>query len=102
MRKLDHCLYENKGVDQLYSNCTADQRLCFGFTDSTIPLLPQSEISSFLPRRYGPVCVRSGRKRERSFFSRHGSQISLIVVRHTDILTYCKLLYVSGYNQLIC
>ena len=29
MRKPDFCLYENKGADQLYSNCTADQRLCF-------------------------------------------------------------------------
>ena len=25
---------------------TADQRLCFRYTDSTIPLLPKSEISS--------------------------------------------------------
>ena len=27
-------------------NCAADQRLCFRYTDSTIPLLPKSEISS--------------------------------------------------------
>ena len=34
------CLCENKGTDQLCSYCTADQRLCFRFTDSTItPLL---------------------------------------------------------------
>ena len=37
---------ENKDADQLRSNCAADQRLCFRHTDSTIPLLPKSEISS--------------------------------------------------------
>ena len=30
---------ENKGADQLPSNCEADQRLCFRYTDSTISLL---------------------------------------------------------------
>ena len=29
---------ENKGADQLCSNCTADQRLCFHYMNSTIPL----------------------------------------------------------------
>ena len=38
MRKLGYCLCENKGADQLRSNCEADQRLCFHYTDSTIPL----------------------------------------------------------------
>ena len=28
-------------------HCTADQGLCFRYTDSTIPLLPKPEISSF-------------------------------------------------------
>ena len=46
MRKPDFGLCENKGADQLCSNCTADQRLCFRLTDSTISLLPKSEISS--------------------------------------------------------
>ena len=49
MRKPDFCLCENKDADQLCSNCTADQRLCFHETDSTIPLLVESEISSILP-----------------------------------------------------
>ena len=35
MIKPDFCLRENKGVDQLFSNCTADQRLYFRYTDST-------------------------------------------------------------------
>ena len=45
VRKLAICICENKGADQLCSNCTADQRLCFRYIDSTIPLLPKSEIS---------------------------------------------------------
>ena len=46
MRKPNFCLCENKGTDQLYSNCTADQRLCLHYLDSTIILLFNSEISS--------------------------------------------------------
>ena len=47
VRKRDYCLCENKGADQLRSNCEADQRLCFRYSDSTIPLLLKYEISSF-------------------------------------------------------
>ena len=46
VRKLDFCICENKAADQLCGNPTADQRLCFRYTDSTIPLLPKSKISS--------------------------------------------------------
>ena len=41
MGKQSTCIGESKGTDQL------DQRLCFRYTDSTIPLLLKSEISSF-------------------------------------------------------
>ena len=37
----------NKDADQLRGNREADQRLCFRYTESTIPLLPKSEISSY-------------------------------------------------------
>ena len=47
MRNRDFCLSENKGADQLCSNCTADQRLCFHCMASTIPFLPKSEILNF-------------------------------------------------------
>ena len=40
------CIWENKGTDQLYSNLTADQRLCLCYIDSKI-CLSESEISSF-------------------------------------------------------
>ena len=49
MRKLDFCLGENKGADQLHSNCEADQRLCFRYTDSAITLLLKTGISMFYP-----------------------------------------------------
>ena len=39
-------LCENKGADQLRGDREADQRLCFRYTDITIPVLPKSEISS--------------------------------------------------------
>ena len=45
MRKQDFCICENKDADQLRGNSEADQRLCFCYTDSTIPLLSESEIS---------------------------------------------------------
>ena len=40
------CICENKDAGQLRGNHEADQRLCFRYMDSTIPLLPKSEISS--------------------------------------------------------
>ena len=49
MRKPAFCICENKDADQLRGNREADQRLCFRYTDSTIPLLPKSEISSLSP-----------------------------------------------------
>ena len=48
MRKPAFCICESKDADQLRGNREADQRLCFRYTDSTIPLLPKSEISSLL------------------------------------------------------
>ena len=46
VRKPDFCICENKDADQLRGNREADQRLCFRYIDSTIPLLPIYEISS--------------------------------------------------------
>ena len=47
MGKPTICIGENKGADQLRSNCEADQRLCFRYSDTTIPPLLNSKISSF-------------------------------------------------------
>ena len=38
---------KNKDADQLHRNREADQRLCFRYMDSTLPLLLKSDISSF-------------------------------------------------------
>ena len=46
VRKPVFCICENKDAEQLRSNCAADQRLCFRYIDSVIPLLSKFEISS--------------------------------------------------------
>ena len=46
---MPHQLFQSwghKDADQLHGNREADQRLCFRYIDSTIPLLSISEISS--------------------------------------------------------
>ena len=45
-RKPTFCICENKDADQLRGNREADQRVCFRYPDSTIPLISKSEISS--------------------------------------------------------
>ena len=40
------CKTANKDADQLRGYREADQRLCFRYIDSTIPLLPKYESSS--------------------------------------------------------
>ena len=57
MRKPAFSICENKDADQLRGNREADQRLCFRYTDSTIPLLSKSEISSLWP---SSVAVQPG------------------------------------------
>ena len=45
------CIGENKDADQLRGNREADQRLCFRYSDSTVPLLLNPKFqdsSSFL------------------------------------------------------
>ena len=48
VRKPTFCTCENKDADQLRGNREADQRLCFRYIDSTIPLLshPKFQASS--------------------------------------------------------
>ena len=47
MGKPTICIGENKDADQLRGNREADQRLCFRYSDSTIPPLLNSKLSSF-------------------------------------------------------
>ena len=79
MRNPDFCLCENKGADQLRGNREADQRLCFRYTDSTIPLLSKSKISSLWP---SSVTAQAGLCRTCSestllVFTRGGSNLIL-------------------------
>ena len=62
IRKPTFCICENKDADQLRGNREADQRLCFRYIDSTIPLLSKSEISSLYP---SSVAVQPGLCRTR-------------------------------------
>ena len=62
MGKPTICIGENKGADQLRSNCEADQRLCFRYSDSTFPLLLKFQASSSLVCLYSLVCVEPVRK----------------------------------------
>ena len=48
MGKPTICIGKNKGADQLRVIREADQRHCFRYSDSTIPLLLKSEISSLM------------------------------------------------------
>ena len=47
MRKPTICMGENKDADQLRGNREADQRLCFRYTDSTVPPLLIPKFSRF-------------------------------------------------------
>ena len=49
VRKPAFRICENEGADRLGGDREADQSLCFRYTDSTIHLLPKSEISSLYP-----------------------------------------------------
>ena len=69
MRKPDFCICKNKDPDQLRGNREADQRLYFCYSDSTIPLLPKSEISSPWP---SSVVVQPGLCRTWSETSKTG------------------------------
>ena len=75
MRKPAFCICENKDADQLRGNREADQRLCFRYSDSIIPLLPKSEISSFLPSCVvvQPGLCRTWSETPRTGFSERGS-----------------------------
>ena len=57
MRKPTFCICENKDADQLRGHREADQRLCFRYLESMIPLLSKSEISSLWP---SSVAVQPG------------------------------------------
>ena len=92
VRKPAFCICENKDADQLRGNRKADQRLCFRYIDSTIPLLPKSKFqaSSHLMWLPSLICVEPGRKPRRPVFSQRGSY------GVSDQSMHCLLLGVSN------
>ena len=88
MRKSTFYICKNKDADQLRGNREADQRLCFRWIDSSIPLLSKSKISSLYP---SSVAAQPGLCRTRSetrtlVFSRHGSNN----FANFSIKAYCR------------
>ena len=77
MRKPDFCICENKDADQLRGNREADQRLCFRYSDSKIPLLPKSKISSL---KLSCVTVQPGLCRTRSETPKTGFLITRLIL----------------------
>ena len=98
VRKPAFCICENKDADQLRSYCAADHRLCFRYTDSTIPLLhkPKFQASSHLIWLYSAVCVGPGRKPRRPGFSQRGSN----KVKQEFFVQTVNTLYCSDYFTL--
>ena len=81
MRKPTICIGENKDADQLRGNREAYQRLCFRYTDSTIPpyLTPKCQASSSFLCLYRSVCVGPVRK-PHCWFSHEAAQIMPFIV----------------------
>ena len=79
MRKPGFSICENKDADQrkLRGKCEADQRLCFRYTDSTIPLLPKSGISILQPSSVvvQPGLCQTWSETPTTVFSQRGSYI---------------------------
>ena len=95
MRKPAFCICENKDADQLRGNREADQRLCFRYRDSTIPLLPKSEISSLYP---SSVAVQPGLCRAWSETPKTG----FLTTRLICILTELLVLYTCYGTVINC
>ena len=97
MGKPTICIGKNKDADQLRE---ADQRLYFCYTDSTIPTLLNSKISSFYP---ASVTVQTGLCQTCSettllVFPRGGS--NHIVFQSFDNYSVQPLSYIGGDRKL--
>ena len=99
MSKPAFCICENKAADQLCGNHTADQRLCFRHTDSTIPLLPKYQISRLWPSCVvaQPVLCGPGRKPRRPVFSQRGSFTSHKISRTRNFCEFPPII-----QSLLC
>ena len=80
------------------SFAVTDQRLCFRYTDSTIPLLPKTEISSLWP---SSVVVQPGLCRTWSETPKTGFLTTFVYSRNkknTNVFRFCrKLSFLQPY-----
>ena len=90
VRKPTTCIGKNKGTDQLCSNCTADQCLCIGSTDSTITLLLKSEISSFLPASKSAQAGLCKTWLETKFVGFHAKTYLVSCIHHSTHMPYFR------------
>ena len=104
MRKPAFCICENKDADQLQGNREADQRLCFSYTDSTIPLLPKSEILCVVQ----PGLCQTGRNPEDRFSHNEAQKGTTLIRLHMESdlshhwLTCTIMGFVSLCRVVIC
>ena len=97
MRKPDFCICEKKDTDQLRGDREADQRLCFRYIDSTIPLLSKSEISSLWP---SSVVVQLGLCRTWSETQKTGFLITRLKSYIVITLTNCLYIQMRTTNKM--
>ena len=89
MTKPDFRICENKDADQLRGNREADQRLCFRYMDTTIPLFSKTEISSLKP---SSVAVQPGLCRTWSEIPKTGFLTTRLIWNDRSCKDFYKLL----------
>ena len=94
MRKPDFCICESNGADKLCNNCTADQRFCFRYSDSLIPLLHIAKRSNVYP---APVTVQADLCRNWSETPKTGFLASRLIILWPKIQAP---VYVHAFNKI--
>ena len=100
MGKQTICICENKDADQFRGNREADQRLCFRYTDSTLPLLFKSESSRFQPASVTlqPDLCRTCSEITFLVFPRGGSIILTVFYNNNEILNFEDIFFFTSIN----
>ena len=98
MRKPEFCICENKDADQLRGNREADQRLCFRYIASIIPLLPKSKISSLQP---SSVTAQPGLCRTRSETPKTRFLTTRLIYGHGGHLGHVTRIMLTNFHFLV-
>ena len=99
MRKPAFRICENKDADQLRGNFEDDQRFCFRYMDSAIPLLSKSEISSLCP---SSVAVQPGLCRTWPEIPKTGFLRTRLIYKLSEIeCLYWASIYETKYQATI-